>query len=577
MRFLCKNIGVIILTNFFMGCAGQLTYNDAIAQETAISDKYHSGDFISTQHEYMYKILVAEMAKLRGNYALAAEYYFDVALKSNDLNLVERATQIAEYAQEYNIAMKAARLWLSLAPNNLYAHQTLVSMLIRDKRMTEAVEHLEVMLDTFKAEPQQVNLLMRAMLEQQAEQEFALKLIQKLIAKRPRDPRVLIIYARVLNHANQINKALEVLDTILIDVPEHVEAVRFYAYLLKKQGKQSLAFDWLRQALQKSPKQLDWRLMYARMLTEDKQFEKAIQQFKLFVSQSPEEDNEIVYTLGVLSLELNKLGEAKKYFLTLIENGEKLNTIRYYLGQIAQAENDLINAISWYRQVDEGVHYSNIQARIAIILVKQGKTKEAIEHLRTVSVSNQEDKLTLMLLEAELLVEQKRYQQALKTYERIIHLDYDNTEVLYMRAMLHEQLGNVVEFEKDLRRILALKPKNANALNALGYSLIEHTDRYVEAHDLIKQALVFNPNDFYILDSMGWVLYKMGKYTESIAYLRQAYEQRTDPEIAAHLGEVLWKIGDYRAAKEIWNKAVAVFPNDQKLNDVIHRFLPVNK
>ncbi|MCK5716672.1 MAG: tetratricopeptide repeat protein [Thiomargarita sp.] len=576
MNFLCKNVGVILFTNVFIGCASQLIQNDAVAQETVVSkiSVPQIGPFLSLQHEYMYKTLVAENAQLRGYYTLAAEYFYDIAVFTKNKQIAERATQVAEYAQEYNIAMKSAQLWVTLAPDNPYARQILVSMLLREKRIKEAGEHLEVMIDTFKTDAQESVII--AILEQLADQEMSLELIKKLVEKQPNDPLILMMYARLLNHANQLDNSLEVLDTLLSYVPDHVEAVRFYAYLLKKQGKMPQALDWLKQALQQFPDKIEWRLMYARMLTEAKQFKNAITHFKLLASNAPHKNGDFLYALGALSLQIDEFSEAKKYFSALIDNGKVLNTARYYLGQIAQTEQNLDEALVWYHQIDEGINYLNVQAKIAIILVAQGQTTAAIEHLHAVPMmSNHEDRLNLMLLEAELLLEQKRDQEALETYNRLLTLETDNTDVLYMRAMLYEKMGKVAQFEQDLRYILTLKPKNANVLNALGYSLIEHTDRYQEAYDLIKQALLLRPDDYYILDSMGWVLYKQGKYTESITYLRQAYTQRADPEIAAHLGEVLWKQGDYKAAKDIWNIALDIFPLDKKLLEVVHHFLPV--
>ncbi len=234
-------------------------------------------------------------------------------------------------------------------------------------------------------------------------------------------------------------------------------------------------------------------------------------------------------------------------------------------------------ALSWYRQVEGGSNYLTAQARIAAIFAKQGQLDKAVEHLQTVPFSNQEEAISMMLLEAELLDEHKRYHQAMETYDRALKLEQDNTDVLYMRAMLYEKMGKVPQLEQDLRRVLELEPNNIDALNALGYSLAEHTERYQEAYNLIKQALLLSPNDYYILDSMGWVLYKMGKYTEAITYLRKAHVLQHDPEVAAHLGEVLWKNGDQQMAKAVWKKALKAFPDDEKLRRVMQRFVPVKE
>lgn len=581
IKLLFKNVGSILIANLLIGCAGQLTQADTLAFESHSpkienQGKRHSSTistFVSQPQEYMYKILVAEIAKRRGDNALAAKYFFEVAVQTNDPQLAERATQAALYAQQYDLAIEAARLWMKIEPNNPHPRQILGGVLLREKRPDEAMVHLDAMFDNFKDDPQQLGSLISALLEAQPDQTIALELMEKLVAKRPNNPVVLLTYARFLIRVEQLDKAVEVLRGLLNQNPDHAEAVPLYALLLDMQGKQSLALQWMRQALQKSPKQHEWRLMYARMLVDAEQFDESIKQFKLLLSQYPQQKGDILYALGVLSLQIEEPLAAKKYFMALLDSGKKTDTARYYLGQIAQEAKDLKKAIYWYKQIEGGSNYLNAQARIALILADQGQLDKAIEHLRSVPVKREKDVITIMQLEAELLVEQKHYHQAMDIYDRALDLAPDNTDMLYQRAMLHENLGRIDLLERDFRRILELEPENANALNALGYSLTIHTDRYQEAYELIKQALILKPTDYYILDSMGWVLYKMGDYAEAIAYLRKAQATQADPEMAAHLGEVLWVSGEREAAKDVWKKAQITFPDDEKLREVVRRFL----
>lgn len=582
IKFFLKNVGVMFIANLLMGCATQLTNGNAVAFEsskTVIQSKRPSsgiGLFVSRQQEYMYKILVAEIASRRGNNALAAKYFFDVAVQTSEPRFAERATQAALYAQEYDIATAAARLWVTIAPDNPYARQILGGVLLRQKHPDEAVVHLEAMLDTFKDDPQQIGSLISALLEAQTDKTLALDTIEKLVAKRPDNPVVLLSYARFLIRVEQLDQALKVLETLLKQVPDHAEGVPLYAYLLDMQNKGSQALEWLEGALDKSPDQHEWRLMYARMLVDANQFEESIKQFKLLLSESSQEKDDILYALGVLSLQIKEPSAAKEYFLALLDSGEKANTARYYLGKIAQDAKELKKAISWYEQVEGGSNYLNAQARIALIFTELGELEKAVEHLRNVPVERQEEMINLMQLEGELLTEQKYYPEAMAAYDRALKLAPDNIEVLYQRAMLHEKMGRIDLLERDLRRLLELEPENADALNALGYTLTVHTNRYQEAYNLIKQALILSPSDYYILDSMGWVLYKMGEYADAIEYLRKAQATQEDPEMAAHLGEVLWVTGEQQAAKDVWEKALLTFPDDENLREVVNRFLKSN-
>lgn len=267
---------------------------------------------------------------------------------------------------------------------------------------------------------------------------------------------------------------------------------------------------------------------------------------------------------------------------------EKLSTIKqdhggtwFLKGSILIEQNKPVEAVEAFRKVGSGQDYLNAQANIAILLVKQGHLDKAIEHLRNVSVSGDEDKLKLKLFEAQLLTEHKRYDEAMIACNDALNLNQDNLDVLFLRAGLAEKLGDVEKFEQDLRHLLKIEPTNINALNGLGYTLTDRTDRYQEAHDLLKQALELEPENPFVLDSMGWVLYKMGKYPESLEYLRKAYAKidasippGTIAETASHLGEVLWASGGKEEAKTIWKKAVKDFPDNQPLREVVKKFWP---
>lgn len=582
IKILGKNVSVIILTNLLIGCANQLTpQGGAHAEPNSTQLKENNPQvvssaawFVSVQQQYMYKVLVAEIAARRGYYEVAATYFFEVAQQTRHPYLVERATLVALHARQYDIATAAARLWVEIAPANLNARQILVRMLLRQNNTVEILINLAAMLDSVKDNPQQQQEVM-ALLEQQDQKE-ALKWLEQLVTKRPKDSTTLLIYARLLLNAEQLDKAQAILQQLIQQVPNHPQAVPLYAYLLDKQGQSEQALQWMSQALYQYPEQQEWRLMYARLLAEAEKFDESIRQFEQLLSQHPQH-GDILYALGVLSLQKEQLAAAKKYFTELLKLGEQDNIAYYYLGQIAQVENDLTTALSWYKKVEGGPIYLNAQARIALILSEQGHLDQAIEYLQNVPVEDDDEAITLIQLEAELLVDKEQYNPAMAAYNRALQLKPDNIDLRYSRALLAEKMGLLEQLEQDLRHVLVIDPKNINALNALGYSLTAHTTRYQEAYELIKQALQLSSDhneEYYILDSMGWVLYKMGKYAEAIAYLRKAQAKQNDPEVAAHLGEVLWKSGDQAAAQVVWKEALKDFPNDEKLQEVIRHFLP---
>lgn len=586
IKLLCRNLGLIIFANLLMGCASQATNEGtASAQESKSSETTPVDDevikltgtntetFLTLKQEYLYKALVAEIAFQRGYYPLAAKYFLEVAEQTQDLRLVEQATRIALYAKEDSITIAAARLWVKLAPNNSTARQVLGEMLLRQDRLEEAVEQIEAMFKTAPAEPQELLEVVASLLEQQKDQERAFKLLAELVNKWQNQPWALLIYARSLIRSKQLGQAQPVLEKLLRLKPQHEVAVPLYAVVLYEQKHTKEALEWLKQSLLKQPNNMKWRLTYAKLLTKDRQFERATTQFEELLKISPDKAD-ILQALGVLSLQMEQPQVAKNYFLKLLKTGERPETAYFSLGKIAEDDKNYDQAISWYQKIQAGTHYIDAQAKIAELLAKKGQLETAIKHLHSIQVNSDHEKFSLIQVEAELLIDYKHYEPAMATYNRALESDPENVDLLYLRALLAEQIGQFDQLERDLRQILSIDPNNVQAMNALGYSLADVTDRQEEALQLIKKALELRPEEYYILDSMGWVLYKMGNYVEAIKYLRKALTQKEDSEVRAHLGEVLWVSGAPEEAKQIWREGLEQFPDDEQLRETVKRFLP---
>jgi tetratricopeptide (TPR) repeat protein len=394
--------------------------------------------------------------------------------------------------------------------------------------------------------------------------------MEQLMATHHDDPEALYAYAHVMSRMGEVDRSRELLEKVLILVPNNNNAITSYVSILQKQGNINTALEWLEQSLDENEDDFNLRMIYARLLTDTKRFDNARQQFELLVEQEPE-NVDVLYALGLLNLQVNRLDESGKYFKRLSEQGERTDDVNYYLGRIAQEKGDYEEASVWFQGIQQGENYFDAQIRLGMLLAKQDKIEDAREHIRSIRVQGAEQKNLLIQAEGELLIEEKRYQDALDVYNTALLNNY-NPDLLYSRAMLAEKMDRLDILERDLRTILEKEPDHSQALNALGYTLADRTDRYEEAYRYIKKALALSPNDFYILDSMGWVLYRLGRLEEAIEYLNKAMNVRKDPEIAAHLGEVLWVKGDKDSAQEIWDTALQETPEDNRLLDVINRF-----
>ena len=573
MKALFSHIKLIILANVLFGCSTQFVQpNEANALQEFGEQSSSVVPFISPDQENMYKLLVAELAGQRGQFKVSVDYFIEAAKSTAKANIAERATKIALYAKEYGAAVEAAKLWVNLSPKNPEARQILGRLLLHENRPEEAVVHFEVMLDNLKAGDEEQELEIVTSLLQQKDHDAALKLMERLAAKRHQDPTALLMYSRLLLNAKQDEKGLQVLEQLLKLKPDHERAVLLYALTLQRLGQDDQALAWIQKALAKHPDNHVWRLIYAQMLSKAKRYNESISQFKQLLYQQPNSPD-VLQALAILSLQLDDIGNAKYYLIRLLKAGEQ-DTASFLLGQIAELEQDQQTALGWYYKITNGENYLNAQMHIANILAEQGSLEEALNHLRSVPIEeDEEEALSLMQLEAQLLTDYKRYQEAIDVYNEALVLYPDNLDLLYMRAMVAEKVDRLDILEQDLRHVLTLDPKHINAINALGYTLADRTTRYEEAYELVKQALALEPDAFHILDSMGWVLYRLGKYTESVTYLKKALATQYDPEVAAHLGEVLWISGDKQEATRVWQKALREFPEDEVLQKATHRFL----
>jgi tetratricopeptide (TPR) repeat protein len=528
---------------------------------------------IELTEDLLYRILVAEVAGQRGLLDVAVKSYLDLARETRDPDVVERATRIAVYARDAAAATEAAQMWVELDPDNPDPHQVLAVMALRDGDRERALEHLRNILDNAEGPVDQKLLLIANLLGREQDRELILSLMEQLVASRQDSPEALYAFAHVAARLGDLDRSRELLEQVLSLSPQDDDAAMSYISILQRQERTNDALAWLEQTLP-SRKEDDFnlRMAYARLLTDAKRYDEARRQFEILAVQAPN-NLDVLYALALLYLQANRLDDAETYFERLASRTDRGDNARYYLGRIAEDRKDWGKAGVWYQGVQEGENYFDSQVRLGLIMAKQGRAEDARAHLQGIRTSGVEQKAVLVQAEAELLTEEKRFDEAMQVYDAALAGGH-NADLLYARAMLAEKMDRLDQLENDLRRILEKEPDHPQALNALGYTLADRTDRYQEAYELIKRALELSPGDFYILDSMGWVLYRLGRMDEAIDYLQKAMALRPDPEIAAHLGEVLWVTGNKDAAREVWDTALKATPDDSVLLDVIRRFKP---
>lgn len=522
------------------------------------------------EESLVYRLLVAEMAGRRGQLDVSATHYLVVARETRDPEVVERAVRIAAAADDDAATLEAAQLWVEVAPESPEAHRVLAGIHLRARRLEEAVTEMRALFGLLKTTPAQTHSLLVEMLSRERDQELALAAMERFVAGQESDPLAQSALASLAARGGKLERAASILQQVLQSQPDDPGTVLLYAQILQTQGKAREGIDLLAGALARRPGEIALRMAHGRLLVADKRYEEAIAEFQHVVDAQPD-NGDARHALALLCLQTEKLDEAERHLRSLSVRGARQNTARFYLGHVAEARGRVDEAISWYGQVEQGENLVDAQVRLGVLLARQGRLDEARQRLQSVETSNGKHRVRLSLVEAELLVDAGRLQDALTVHDLALQEFPDDADLLYARAMVAEKLDRLDLLEADLRAILSRDPDHVQALNALGFTLADRTDRYQEAHDLIVRALAQRPDDYYIQDSMGWVLFRLGRLPEALEHLRRAAAQSDDVEVAAHLGEVLWVSGDEAGARQVWDAVLKREPDNQRITELMRR------
>ncbi|SDT28644.1 tetratricopeptide repeat protein [Pseudomonas oryzae] len=516
----------------------------------------------------LYSLLAAELAGQRERYDIALANYMEQAHATGDPAVAERAYRIAEYVGAEDAALDAALLWADSAPGNLDAQRIAAIQLARAGRQDEAMRYMELVLKA-KGDTHFDFLALTAAQTDPETRAGLRQSFERLLERYPDNPQLLFGRAVLLQQDGRSEEALASLEQHPAGSRE-VAPLLLRARLLASLDRDEEVLPLLKDGLRQHPDDKRLRLAYARQLLEAERLKEAREQFAELLRRFPEDDD-LRLSLALISLEAKERDDARGHLLTLIERDAHTDTAHFHLGQIAEQDGDTNAALEQYAAVGAGDEYLPAQVRRTALLVKLGRDAEARRQLASARESQPDVALQLYLIEVESLTEQERLGDAWKVVGEALERYPDDLNLLYTRAMLAEKRGDLSGLERDLRFILEREPDNAMALNALGYTLADRTTRYQEALELIEKAYALNPDDPAILDSLGWVSYRLGDLAKAEQFLRLALARMPDHEVAAHLGEVLWAAGKQTEAREVWRKALTDTPDSAILRDTLKR------
>jgi tetratricopeptide (TPR) repeat protein len=527
--------------------------------------------------DVLFRYLSAEIADQRGDWEYAYVNMLQLAQQTRDPRIARRAAEVAFNAKETDEALAAVRLWRELAPESEEATQFYLSFVLVGDKLDEARPILEQHLKEAKTPALGMVILQtQRLLARARDKAAAFSLLEDVLADYKALPEMHLALAQGAHAAGDATRAAQEARTALTIAPSSELAALTLAQVLPDKN---AALKSLADYLKANPKSREVRLAYARFLVEQKQYDMARTEFGILQKEQPK-DLTVLYALGLLSAQRNDLPAAEKYLTAYLQElsaqpDEERDPTQalLILAQIAEQRNDIPGALKWLDQVPEGAPqaYVTAQIRRAELVNRNGGIEAARKVLHETKASGQEEELQLMAAEAQMLRAADRGEEGLAVLEEGLKRFPDNTDLLYDHAMMAEKLNRLDVMEASLRRIIEIAPKNQNAYNALGYSLAERNIRLDEAYTLISKALELAPEDPFIMDSMGWVQFRLGRLKEAEELLRRAYSMRPDAEIAVHLGEVLWAQGQRDDARKLWREAGAKDPKNDTLKNTLGR------
>ncbi len=522
----------------------------------------------SFTQETVVSLLAAELAGQRNRFDIALDNYVTQAIKTQDPGISERAFRIAEYLGADQAALDTSLLWAKNDPTNLEAQRAAAIQLARSGRYDDSMRYMEKVLQG-QGDTHFDFLALSAAETDSGTRKGLLTSFDRLLAKYPKNGQLIFGKALLLQQEGNSAASLKLLE----DNPPgegEVAPILLRARLLQSMNRGKEAMPILEKSIKKYPDDKRLRLTYARMLVEQDRMADAKVQFSSLVQQYPDDD-ELRYSLALVCLEAKAWDEAQGYLEDLVGRGSHVDSAHLNLGRIYEERSDPQNALAEYAQVGPGNDYLAAQLRQADILMSNGNTAEASKRLAQARIDQPDYVIQLYLIEAETLANNDQSDRGWQVLGQALKQYPDDLNLLYTRAMLAEKRDDLKQMETDLRAILKREPDNAMALNALGYTLSDRTTRYAEAKALIERAHQINPDDPAVLDSLGWVNYRMGNLDEAERLLREALQRFPDHEVAAHLGEVLWAKGEQREARKVWGKALEQQPDSPVLRSTLKR------
>lgn len=567
---LSRALPALLFSITLAGCANLSSQTPATPSNTEVAT-----DTTEPQVQYspldgqtMYTLLTAEMALDRQEYELGLQIYLQVAEETGDPGAAERAALIAQSLGYMEEAWFASSIWLASEPGNARAHQTAAVAALRLQQLEQAQYHLSKALALNPQTPANAIVGDPEMFDDQQRQAL-LVIITDLTNQYPRNEQLWLSRARLELTLGATEQALNSIGRSM-RLAQSIQTFLTKAEIQLVMGETDDAIKTIDDALKIYPNDRRLVIFVASMHNELRTPEKALPVLRGYHAQNPE-DQPLTALYARIAMSAEQIELAKSLYDRLTLSRQFMNESHYYLGTIAEEDQDLDQAMEHYRQVRPSAYFSPAIARLSNLLIELLDIDSAIAQLDQY-LTDYPDQVDLYTIQSSLYQQKGQVQDAYDVLSLGLAIFPENTQLLYNRGLISEQLDMLDQLEQDLRKVIELEPDNASALNALGYTFADHNIHLEEARTLITQAYELDPDDPAIIDSLGWLLYREGQLQKASEVLLTAYQQSGfNAEIAAHYGEVLWTLGQKDDARTVWRKGLENEPDNMVLLRTLER------
>ena len=520
--------------------------------------------------EQLYQAIISELGAQRGVVEEAGDSYFDLALETRDLGIIRRAVQFASANNDMNAMLQLGLLWAEIDPADAQPHLMLSFQFLETGNYKQALSHMarvielggDIDFSALAARTGQLDPRTRAVL---------IDNLRQLTREFSDQQSIRLTLVQLLGQNGEYQEALLEFQLLIQLVDLSPRLVMLQAQILQSAGDADQAIRVMRNGVREFGDDKNLRLGYSQLLVQNEQYEAAQAQFAALMELDPQ-DWETLFSMALLDMELENYERAIERFTQLARIDQRADEARYYLGYIHEQREEFDAAIAAYREVRIGTqNFLAAQQQATRLAVQSGNLESAHAHLNQLSRGQPRLEILFNTIESGVLIQNDFIPEAKGLLDTALNKYPNETDLLFARVLFYDNVGDRAGSEQDLRQIILMQPEDSRALNHLGYMLADQTDRHAEALDLIERAIAISPEDPAIIDSLGWVQYKLGRYEEALANLQRAYELFPDPEVASHVGEVMWMMGREEQAKEVWRGALENQPDSELIQEVVKR------